>query len=304
MPKWFRWLTVWILVALALAGTGLVHVLGRAKDGETIGKLLDSPSFLAALVAGVVALILVVANRYADMGHAEHERRTREVKASIAVATEIRTNLERQRKSLSHEERCKIIAELEKAGAQRPERGRRPSRRAPEKVATVDRTNFVYESLKREILSLPVEVVDAVVEYYNLDDMLNNALRTNMEAAHGIEVSRMLKFYDSLFELTQKNDEAAIRALSAIWFSLPKPMRPTIEARDVKNAGPEIALADRLVGVAWVPHPSPCERPKGSDDGSGHDRPDRASVEGNDGAAHENLPPQEEEMTIPSSKTS
>ncbi len=293
MPLWFRWLSFWILVALALTAYVLIGLLERVPDGAAIGALLQNPSFLAALVAALVALILVVANRYADMGHAEHERRSRETKASIALATEIRTNLERQRLSFSQEERSRTIDELVGECAEMGEATTRRDAAPPattDKVATVDQTNFVYESLKKEVLNLPVEIIAPVVEYYNLDDMLNRTLETN-STVHALEPARKLKFFTEVYKLANESDAAAVRALTAIWFSLPMEARTTID-RPTTAAGPTIALADRLAAVAWCPFPSDTEQRQLA---AVRLEPARSpSVHRNDGAAHGNPPAKEE----------
>lgn len=253
MPLWFRWLTFWILVALTLATWVLIRLLERAPDGTAAASILQNPSFLAALVAALVALILVVANRYADMGHAEHERRSREIKASIALATEIRTNLERQRLSFSERERRRSIVDVSRKAKPTPQASP-PTTPTPDKVATVDQTNFVYESLRGEVLNLPVEIIGPVVEYYNLDDMLNRTLVTN-QTARIAEPERKLKFFTELYKLMNECDRAAVRALSAIWHSLPQASRQEFERPSTAPAE-VIQLADRLIGAEWKSFPT------------------------------------------------
>lgn len=262
MPRWFGWLMLWILFALAAIVVLLLHYLDGPVGADIVAEWKKSPSLIGAAIAGLVALIALLGNRFADFGHAEHERKTREEKASVALFNEIRLNLERQRASLALKEREKNLSDLMKPDPRiAAPRLRRQFASSPagshassEKVATIDTTNFVYDSMKKEVLQLPVSVIGPVVAYYSLDDMVSKSLETNSRA-HGLTNERRLKFYCAFYELATDADHAAVTALESLWNSVPPSVRTTLKVDRPDRRKPTIPLIDTLVREDWIAFP-------------------------------------------------
>lgn len=302
MPGWFKALAIGVLAVLTATAIGAIGVLARLDPADLSG-LLKGPQFLSAAIAALVALILLVGNRFADMGHAEHERQTREVKAMIGLAAEIRSNLERQRRSFARAERERALAELVAGAQAAPTAIRDAEKGSGGKIGVQDSDNFVYQSLKTEVLMLPTEVIGPLIAYYNLDGMQNDVIKRS-SVLGDIEPLRRVKYFVELFELADATDAAGLAALVAIWHRLPDHRRRHVETA-MPLRGTVLPLDRRLVGLPWERFPtgalereaaalvaSPASGPStgiGSEernDGSDHDDPPSPAGTARSAAGH------------------
>jgi hypothetical protein len=124
-----------------------------------------------------------------------YQRRTREIELVQAIRAEISTLYQSHEKEFREETlraTHDLLDRLENAGQSRP-------------LVTNDTTEqFVFSSLKNDFTSLPSSTIDAVVEFYTVNNLFDSSYRNQShETFKTLELETKKKIVDEVHELAQ-----------------------------------------------------------------------------------------------------
>jgi hypothetical protein len=227
--RFYRWPVMvmlgWFLV---LAAFGALWRAGFISPDK------DTVSLVGAIITASAAVLVLASGKFVeiDLDHSRHERERQEERRErereqreilVALSAEIASNLRRQRVSYAGVYRERVISRIralpshadetqspKDADGTGPERAGRFSEPPP--VSPVDGTNYVLDAVKLRIFTLPAQIIETVVTYYNLNGMFGGAIPRDPNLPR----ERLAQGWHSVFELTNDVDKAAVEALGKL----------------------------------------------------------------------------------------
>ncbi len=207
LPTWYR-TALWVIFGIFALGILAIALLVAA--GIDLGR---NSVFWAGFVAAMVGLASLMIGRFADVMTRRNDDLLGQLRLALALYAEIHSNLRQTRAVTTLDlaaKRLQLEARGEGSSAEPPA----PAPSGAPAAAETDVTQPFFDRATEHYDKIPSHCIVAVVEYYNLNGMIETSLEgLRREAIGHMTLARRFMYLHAHFALVSRTDVAGTLAL-------------------------------------------------------------------------------------------